>query len=202
MSSASTEDSTVYNVVVNHEEQYSIWPDRREIPTGWRGAGVSGPKAECLSYIDKVWTDMRPLSLRKAMEEQASAPTAPEVSNTELSNNGHHSVIESLPVRLSKKLEPIELILRPEKSKERLVKQIKTGCVHVRFTGTRGGTDLPITIEPAAAERLINQIADGAERLQLQGELILDYVPARCTADVDLASFTGTGKLDILSSRN
>lgn len=62
------EDTTTYRVVVNHEEQYSIWPVDREIPVGWRDAGKSGPKAECLAYIKEVWTDMRPLSLRKQMD--------------------------------------------------------------------------------------------------------------------------------------
>jgi MbtH protein len=64
------EDTTIYQVVVNHEEQYSIWPADRELPLGWRAAGKSGPKDECLTYIKEVWTDMRPLSLRKKMEEQ------------------------------------------------------------------------------------------------------------------------------------
>ena len=64
------EDETIYKVVVNHEEQYSIWPADRENPLGWRDAGKSGPKDECLAYIKEVWTDMRPLSLRKQMEEQ------------------------------------------------------------------------------------------------------------------------------------
>lgn len=63
------EDSTVYKVVVNDEEQYSIWPADREIPLGWRDAGKSGSKPECLEYIKEVWTDMRPLSLRKKMDE-------------------------------------------------------------------------------------------------------------------------------------
>ena len=62
------DDSTIYNVVVNHEEQYSIWPEYREIPNGWQTVGKSGKKAECLSYIEEVWTDMRPLSLRRQME--------------------------------------------------------------------------------------------------------------------------------------
>ena len=65
------EDTTVYRVVVNHEEQYSIWPVYKEIPLGWRDVGKQGPKAECLNYIKEVWTDMRPLSLRKKMEEDA-----------------------------------------------------------------------------------------------------------------------------------
>lgn len=65
------EDKTVYKVVINHEEQYSIWPAHRQNPLGWRDAGKSGLKQECLSYIDEVWTDMRPLSLRQRMAAQA-----------------------------------------------------------------------------------------------------------------------------------
>jgi MbtH protein len=61
------EDRAIYKVVVNHEEQYSIWPAERENAPGWRDAGFSGAKAECLEYIKTVWTDMRPLSLRKKM---------------------------------------------------------------------------------------------------------------------------------------
>ena len=53
---------------MNHEEQYSIWPADRELPLGWFDAGKTGTKAECLAYIQEVWTDMRPLSLRKKME--------------------------------------------------------------------------------------------------------------------------------------
>jgi MbtH protein len=62
------EDKRLYKVVVNHEEQYSIWFADRDPPAGWRVVGTSGPKADCLAYIKEVWTDMRPLSLRKAME--------------------------------------------------------------------------------------------------------------------------------------
>ena len=64
-----TEDNRIYKVVVNHEEQYSIWFADREPPLGWREVGVTGPKAVCLAHIKEVWTDMRPLSLRKKMEE-------------------------------------------------------------------------------------------------------------------------------------
>jgi MbtH protein len=65
------EDLTIYRVVINQEEQYSIWPADRENPPGWRDAGQTGTKAECLVYIDQVWTDMRPLSLRRRMEQAA-----------------------------------------------------------------------------------------------------------------------------------
>ena len=62
------EDTTVYTVVVNHEEQYSIWPTFKDIPLGWKAVGKEGSKQDCLDYIKEVWTDMRPLSLRRRME--------------------------------------------------------------------------------------------------------------------------------------
>jgi MbtH protein len=64
MSREPTEPAVTYKVVVNHEEQFSIWPADRPNPQGWRDAGPVGPKEDCLAYIEKVWTDMRPLSLR------------------------------------------------------------------------------------------------------------------------------------------
>jgi MbtH protein len=73
MSKDEREDTTVYKVVVNHEEQYSIWPADRENPRGWRDGGKTGLKQECLDYIKVVWSDMRPLSLRKALEQSAAS---------------------------------------------------------------------------------------------------------------------------------
>lgn len=61
---------TRFLVVVNHEEQYSIWPDYKEVPEGWRAVHKQGTKEECLAYIESVWTDMRPLSLRQALQAQ------------------------------------------------------------------------------------------------------------------------------------
>lgn len=69
MTGSNEEDKTVYQVVVNEEEQYSIWPIYKDIPLGWRAAPKSGPKQECLEYIKDVWTDMRPLSLRNQMRQ-------------------------------------------------------------------------------------------------------------------------------------
>lgn len=59
------DDDRTYLVVINEEEQYSIWPESRAVPAGWRAVGTRGSKAECLAYIDEVWTDMRPLSTRR-----------------------------------------------------------------------------------------------------------------------------------------
>jgi len=70
-SSMFDDEEAVFEVVVNHEEQYSIWPADRDPPDGWRKVGKAGKKAECLEHIKEVWTDMRPLSLRKRMAEDS-----------------------------------------------------------------------------------------------------------------------------------
>jgi MbtH protein len=67
------EDRTLYKVVVNAEEQYSLWPADRENALGWRDAGKAGTKEECLAFVREVWTDMRPLSLRQRMAAQAAS---------------------------------------------------------------------------------------------------------------------------------
>jgi MbtH protein len=63
-------------VVLNHEDQYSIWRASRELPDGWREEGTRGPKEDCLAHIDKVWTDMRPRSLREKMDDDAAVGDA------------------------------------------------------------------------------------------------------------------------------
>ena len=64
--------NTVYLVVVNHEEQYSIWPDDKVIPNGWKAVGKSGNKQQCLNYIKDIWTNILPLSPRKPIEQHAT----------------------------------------------------------------------------------------------------------------------------------
>jgi MbtH protein len=70
-----THEMRPHAVVVNDEEQYSVWPVERDLPAGWRQEGFTGTEDECLAYIDEVWTDMRPASLRRWMadHEQAGA---------------------------------------------------------------------------------------------------------------------------------
>lgn len=70
MNRADKEVQTIFKVVVNHEEQYSVWLAGRKNPLGWKDAGKRGTETECVAYIKEVWTDMRPLSLRKKMENQ------------------------------------------------------------------------------------------------------------------------------------
>ncbi len=71
-------DNKRYRVVINHEEQYSIWAEGQPLPLGWNAEGKEGTKDECLAYIKTVWVDMRPLSLRQVMARESSS-TVPAV---------------------------------------------------------------------------------------------------------------------------
>lgn len=64
-------DERIHRVVVNDEEQYSVWPADRSLPLGWFAEGTEGSREDCLAHIGTVWTDMRPLSLRRQMEQAA-----------------------------------------------------------------------------------------------------------------------------------
>jgi MbtH protein len=66
------DDRSTYQVLVNHEKQYSLWPASKEVPAGWRQVGPIGEKRDCLDYIERVWTDMRPLSVRQQLERSAA----------------------------------------------------------------------------------------------------------------------------------
>lgn len=71
------DDSITFRVVANHQEQYSIWPTFKDIPAGWMAVGPEGKKDECLDYIEKVWTDMRPKTLRDKMKKDQPPPEPP-----------------------------------------------------------------------------------------------------------------------------
>ncbi len=193
---AEEEDRTIYKVVVNHEEQYSIWPADRENPLGWRDAGKQGPKAECLDYVQEVWTDMRPLSLRLEMEEdarrRAAQPEEPEEAIEELEEE------ESLVDRLARGDHPVIVSLRPERTLAALKERLDLGYVHVKFTDTRGGTELGFPIDKQALDLSRADLERGGGTLRLSGPLTLDYVKVSCVADIDLATLEGHGHLEIL----
>jgi MbtH protein len=67
------DDEATYQVLINDEEQYSLWLADHDIPAGWRAVGKEGSKAECMAYVDEVWTDMRPRSLREQMDGAAKS---------------------------------------------------------------------------------------------------------------------------------
>lgn len=184
------EDTTIYKVVINHEEQYSIWPEYKENPLGWFDAGKSGPKAECLAYIKEVWTDMRPLSLRKKMEEMANNPPPPPPP-IEIDPIDQVSLVD----RLCEGDHPVEVVLRPRKSIDLFKEALARDYVHIKFTDTRGGTELGVRIDRDASDIGDGKFENGNKNVHLEGGLTLDYVKVKCIADLNLDTFAGTGRL-------
>jgi uncharacterized protein YbdZ (MbtH family) len=184
------EDTTIYKVVVNHEEQYSIWPDYKEIPLGWKGIGKVGRKEDCLALIKEIWTDMRPLSLRKKMEELARNPPPPPPPP-----DPNRPKEESLVDRLCKGEHPVEAGLRPERTVKLFKEAIDRNYVHVKFTRTRGGTELGVRLDREACDFSTADFEACTGSAHVEGGLTLDYVKVRCIADIDLQTLEGTGHL-------
>ena len=183
-----------YQVVVNDEEQYSIWPSNRDLPRGWTCEGTVGSKQECLAHIDRIWTDMRPLSLRKRMDEDALAGQRPEhsVGQGEAADSfGGPSIV----TRLATGEHPIELSSIVGHDVGSLRDAVRQGYLLLRFTDTRGGTELGISIsrELSDLSALDHDYVNG--RLHVVGDLILDSQPVRCHAYIDLPSLTASGYL-------
>jgi uncharacterized protein YbdZ (MbtH family) len=185
------EDTTIYKVVVNHEEQYSIWPEYKENPLGWNDVGKAGPKAECLAYIKEVWTDMRPLSLRKKMEELAKNPPPPPPPP-----DPNKPREKSLVDRLCEGNHPVEAGLRPEKTAKLFKEAIDRGYVHIKFTQTRGGTELGVRLDRDACDFSKADFDGGSGTVHVEGGLTLDYEKVRCVADIDIETLEGTGRLE------
>lgn len=195
------EDTTIYNVVVNHEEQYSIWPVDRENPLGWRSVGKSGLKQECLDYIKDVWTDMRPLSLRKHMAEVATRQTALATETPdERISTGQRSPGDDLVDRLCAGDHRIEVSLRSEKTGQALKEAIDRGYVHIKFVDTKGGTELGVRLNSNLIDIGRADFANRAGTIHLVGGLTLNYVTVQCVADIDLHTMQGQGHLERVES--
>lgn len=191
------DDTTLYKVVVNHEEQYSIWPANRENPLGWKDVGKSGLKAECLAHIENVWTDMRPLSLRKQMEEAARSPRpVPERNGTV----NAESTSDDLVRRLAKGSHPVEVSLRPTRTVKMLQECIDREYVHVKFTDTSGGTELGVRLDRDASDLSQADFANQTGTAHLVGGLTLNYTKVRCIADIDLTTLAGQGHLEVIEA--
>jgi uncharacterized protein YbdZ (MbtH family) len=187
------EDKTIYKVVRNHEEQYSIWPEYKQNPRGWDDEGKIGTRTECLAYIKEVWTDMRPLSLRKKMEELAkNPPPSPATTTTEPG--------ESLVDRLRKGDHAVVVSLRPNPTAKAFKDAIDSGYVRFKFTETKGGTELRLQVNKDASNFQDANFEQGTGRAKVVGDLTLDYTKVSCIADIDLQTLTGQGHLETLAA--
>ncbi|HEY6182590.1 MAG TPA: MbtH family NRPS accessory protein [Terriglobales bacterium] len=191
------DDSSVYKVVINHEEQYSILLNGHEIPSGWKHVGKTGTKAECLDYIKEAWTDMRPLSLRKKMEELAMNPraTAPLPERSE--QRGRRLVD-----LLCEGSHAVEVALRPVSTVKLFKEAIDRDYVCIKFTQTKGGTELGFRLDEDACDLSKANFESGKGPVHIEGNLTLDYVKIKCVADIDLSTLAGTGHLVKVEANN
>jgi uncharacterized protein YbdZ (MbtH family) len=186
------EDTTVYKVVINHEEQYSIWPADRDNPLGWQDVGKSGLKQECLDYIETVWIDMRPLSLRKQMEEAAKHPTPQPPPSAEPADVDQG---DPLVERLSEGDHPVEVGLRPDKTVQAFQESLDRGYVYINFPETKGGTELGVRLDRERSDFSQADFINCTGMVHVEGSLTLNYVKVRCVANIDLATLRGQGHL-------
>jgi uncharacterized protein YbdZ (MbtH family) len=186
-------DDRVYKVVVNHEAQYSVWFADRENPAGWGDCGKTGKKQECLAFIGEIWTDMRPLSLVKRMAElernpPPPAPAPPPVPRHPL---GMNDLVERL-----QEPQPVEAGLRPERVVKYLKDQVDRGFVFMKFMKT--GTELGIRLDRDACDLTGADFEAAKGNARFVGDLTLNYNKVRYHGDLDLASLSGTGRLEFI----
>jgi uncharacterized protein YbdZ (MbtH family) len=174
------EDRTIYKVVLNHEEQYSIWPAERENPAGWRDDGKIGLKQECLAYIDEVWTDMRPLSLRQQMAEDARR-------------------INETVYPFTQEPHPVTIDWSPEATVADIKDGIEHGFIPIAFVEAPDLPGVGIMIDHEATDLSGANWATAQGSIRLEGQGTIYAVgKVRVVADINLSTRTGRGQISIL----
>jgi hypothetical protein len=139
---------------------------------------------------------MRPLSLRKHMEEMARHPIPPAPPPSAQDGTAEDTLVK----RLAQGSHPLAASLRPEKSVKALKESIDRGYVHIKFTATKGGTELSVRLDTAACDFSHADFETQTGTVHLEGGLTLDYVKVRCIADIDLTTLAGQGHLEIIAA--
>ena len=161
-----------YIVVLNDEDCYSCWRAELNPPLGWRPAGFSGTKDACLDWIERVWVDQRPRSLRDRMANSNDKVLVPAEYCDQLIESP--DLIETLCDRAH--------AVRCELFGDRLAERVAAGVIHLYLPETQGGTTLGVRI---------NESEFIGGELCLDGSLTLDFVELRCKARIDTQMLSG-----------
>lgn len=192
MAHSQAEDTRTYVVLVNHEEQYSLWLHGKEIPHGWREARGPGSKEECLAYVREVWTDMTPLSLRNLV------PSTGETRQVGYESEGSATATVTLPSILADGTQHVMYQSRRDDGLDELKEAVDRKYVHVKFTQTRGGTELGFPLDEERSDLSHADWENGLGTIHLEGKLKLDGVPMWCMVDLDLSTLEGRGRVELL----
>jgi len=176
-----------------------VWkPD----PPGWKDEGKKGSKQQCLEHIDKVWTDMRPLSLQKWMQENAlPASNTFKVTIPAVTDTTDHFHAAKPPNELVQKLtkeQPVQVIRYLDSNKpsvEKLRRATEIGYVLVKFTETKGGTELGCNVKNEDSRCKVEWKQN---QISIYGRLKLDFTPVLVHATINLDTFTGTGHVEVI----
>jgi uncharacterized protein YbdZ (MbtH family) len=189
-----SENSTVYKVVANDNEQYSIWPTHRSTPSGWHDVGAVGSKEFCLAFVTKIWTDMLFYSLKNRINEMACGLTELAIL-AEMSNDSRDADDQGLLERFSKPDQPVEVILEADKTAHALMTCIGNGYMHMKFIDARGEVELGVILDREAVEIHTADFENQKGVVHLEGGLIINCQRIRCIADINLETLTGRGYL-------
>lgn len=193
MGSSQTQEH--YTVVINAEEQYSIWPTFKKVPAGWKEVGFQGLKDSCLAYIQEIWKDMRPLSLRKKIAERKGEWE--EQKRKLLQSPAQKPAQSALVTFLSQGVHPITTGPTNKNCRE-LKESLDRRHVHLTFQDTQGTTCIGIKLDIEKSVYNPEDLDREQGNLHIEGTLVLDFVPVRCVVDLQLPSLDGNGFLIVL----
>ena len=108
--------------------------------------------------------------------------------------------MDELVKKLSEGRHPVEVSLRPDRTLERFKECLERDYVHIKFTGTQGGTELGVPVDPQRSNRAAADLEQGTGQIKVVGDLTLNFVKVRCVADIDLQTLSGEGHLELLET--
>lgn len=181
------EPNLVYQVVVNEEEQYSIWPSYKKRPKGWTDVGPAGTKAECLDWIEKTWVDLRPRSLREVMRLD-SLRSAPAI-RADLPISPRTESLIPLPDRLCRHEQHIRVARCSDAADFKA--QLDRGYVLLEFLQTAGGTELGCPVSSSRSVDVEARFDTGIGKIEVVAQVRVDYELLRILAVVDLSTLEG-----------
>lgn len=177
---------TNYKVVINEEEQYSVWAADVRNPPGWRDAGMSGSRQDCLDYIAKVWTNMCPLSVRRRLAQNELTQDAGMAEPQAI----ERTAPDDLLTRICVEKQAVQLI------RSRTIREdLDAGYVHLQFSRAGDEIELGIRLVPSSCDYGYADLDAEVGTIRIGGDLVLNSHKLNCAAEIHLTTLTGIATL-------